>query len=131
MERCQHVSQPGWAVCPTENLNNNTCIEDKSWYGKLRKKLLLTVSKQTSNTAYNRHDLSILEVQRLGEATSVPVSRALYQPIWDKLFIAPPKSSTQACRDPNSRNHLRSVINSVGFLLRLYDDVFPDDPTRP
>jgi hypothetical protein len=122
-----------WAVCPTENLKNKTCIEDTSWQSSLRKRLLVTVSTQLSDTAYSRYDLSILEVRRLGTPASVPVSRALYQPIWDKLLQLPAENATamQACRDPNARNHVRTVIHSLGFLLRLYDDVYPDDPYTP
>ncbi|KAH8897676.1 hypothetical protein GQ53DRAFT_679020 [Thozetella sp. PMI_491] len=117
----------GWQACPT-TLHNKGLCNDTKWRADMTNKVLLTVHRQSATAAYNRRDLTIQDVELTSIAAIEPVYKSLFQPIWDKIFVPPPEGPSTAETD---QVEVRALLFSLSFLLRLYDDVFPDDPFTP
>jgi hypothetical protein len=90
------------------------------------KTVLMTVYKQYATTVYNREDLAIVDVHTTSPPEKEPITASLYWPIWRKIFTPPGNESSAL-----DRIQVDSMLYSLAFLIRLYDDVFPDDPHTP
>jgi hypothetical protein len=85
----------------------------------------MTRYKQYATTAYNRVDFSIQNVT----PTSPPLRESLnatdFTATWDKIFKPTPRSLA------DDITMIKALTFSLGWLLRLYDDYFPDDSHSP
>ena len=93
----------------------------------------MTRYKQYATTAYSGLDFSILNVHPPSPPILEPLNASTYLAIWTKILQSPPLSpstiSTPA-DDPN--NAMTSALTfAITWLLRLYDDVYPDDAHTP
>jgi hypothetical protein len=91
----------------------------------MTEKVLLTAYKQRATTSYNSQDFTILDSRLVGDPEIHPLPVTQYRAIWDKIFI-PNANSTSA-----DRILIESLTWSMGWLLRFYEDDFPDDNTTP
>jgi hypothetical protein len=115
----------GWAACPTRLLGVG-CRNDVSWTQKaMRKKIKVTAFKQFATTAYDRQDFSIINVEKNSEPIVQPLFAADFTATWEKVFS--PKSGSSSTDIMMSN----SLTYSLTWLLRLYDDSFPDDENTP
>ncbi|KXX75179.1 hypothetical protein MMYC01_209621 [Madurella mycetomatis] len=106
------------------------CIADRN--ASIAVTVLLSVTRQNATTTYSRHDLQIRKVSfassSLSEAGAPqPLNRTQFLPIWDKIF----RMSGHPSESETDRIQVRSLLYSLAWLLRLYADVFPDDPFTP
>ncbi|KAK4157408.1 hypothetical protein C8A00DRAFT_11739 [Chaetomidium leptoderma] len=126
----------GWAACPTALYQSASCTTNTTWLTQpLPKKVLMTRYKQYATTAYNGVDFTILNVAPTSPATRETLNATTYLAIWAKLFQPPPPPPPPPLPTGNDPKNDESMVNaltySVTWLLRLYDDVFPDDVHTP
>jgi hypothetical protein len=86
----------------------------------------MTRYKQYATTAYNGVDFSILNVSPTSPPHAEPLNVTTYLATWSKLFQPSPGSQSQ-----NDLAVTNALTYAVTWLLRLYDDVFPDDAHTP
>ena len=91
----------------------------------MRKKIVMTAYKQYATTAYKRKDFSIVNVHPTSELQIQPLDVSDFTATWNKIFI-PSNSSS-----PDDITMINALTFSLSWLLRLYDDVFPDDTNTP
>jgi hypothetical protein len=116
---------PGWAACPIELYQAQECLNSNWTTAAMTEKVLLTAYKQRATTSYNSQDFTILDSRLVGDPEIHPLPVSQYRAIWDKIFI-PNAKSTSA-----DRTLIESLTWSMGWLLRFYEDDFPDDNTTP
>jgi len=109
------------------------CNTHPSWKRDFNYTVLLTVSRRKATTTYSRRDLKIRRVLFSPPDTapeSIPLSRSQFQPIWDRMlrYSAEPRRTNETEMD---RSQIRALAYSLAWLIRLYADVFPDDPFTP
>ncbi|KAH6855437.1 hypothetical protein B0I37DRAFT_442283 [Chaetomium sp. MPI-CAGE-AT-0009] len=131
-----HSLAVGWAACPTPLYQRASCTTDTAWLSApLPKKLLMTRYKQYATTAYNGLDFSILHVTPTSPPYPEKLNASTYLTTWSKIFT-PPNTNTTSTNpaDTTSRTN-RAVTDALTYgttwLLRLYDDTFPDDAHTP
>jgi hypothetical protein len=91
----------------------------------MTEKVLLTSYKQRATTVYHGKNFTILDSQFTGPSSIEPLQASAYRAIWDKIFVANNDSSA------NDRTLIASLTWSLGWLMRLYDDDYPDDHNTP
>ncbi|KAK4247639.1 hypothetical protein C7999DRAFT_14351 [Corynascus novoguineensis] len=117
----------GWAACPTPIYSAGTCLTNTSWLtDPLPKKVLMTRYKQYATTAYNGFDFSILHV----EPTSPPYHESLNASTYWAASAAVTVTTTTTL-PTNDEAVTHALTYGVTRLLRMYDDMFPDDAHTP
>lgn len=115
----------------------------------------MTRYKQYATTAYSGLDFSILNVSPTSPPIPEPLNASTYLATWSKIFQPPPPpppppgpspasldNDNDNSNNSNSQNQTRTQTDNdqamtsaltyaVTWLLRLYDDVFPDDAHTP
>jgi hypothetical protein len=89
----------------------------------------MTRYKQYATTAFNGRDFSILHVEPTSPPQAETLNATTYLDIWTKIFQPP--SSTSSSINENDKSVTNALTYAVTWLLRLYDDVFPDDAHTP
>lgn len=103
-----------------------TCATDTSWTRAPTKiKTAMTAFKQYATTAYKREDFSILNVHLTSELQIQPLNVSDFIAAWNKIFIPTNNSS------PTDITMTNALMFSLTWLLRLYNDIFPDDINTP
>ncbi|KAK0611870.1 hypothetical protein B0T14DRAFT_595235 [Immersiella caudata] len=116
----------GWAVCPYDLYLTQRCLTAPAWMdAPVVDKVLLTAYRQKATTSYHARDFSILHTKPTGNADIHPLDTAEYRAIWDKILIADATSSEE------DKTMINSFTWSLAWLIRLYDDDYPDDSTTP
>ncbi|KAK3387386.1 hypothetical protein B0H63DRAFT_393253 [Podospora didyma] len=98
--------------------------------------VIMTAYKQFATTAYKRADSTILDVSSTSEPELVPLSMSDFTLLW-KMMLVPGSSPVRHRRkhrkdlaNRSSDTLDRAMINSLTFnlawLIRLYDNEFPD-----
>jgi hypothetical protein len=85
---------------------------------------MLTAFWQSATTTYSRQNLSIINTDKTSAAEPYIIGPAVYQAVWDKLFR---DNSTL----PEDISMMKSVMYSLGWYLRLYEDDFSGDQQNP
>ena len=96
----------------------------------------MTRYKQYATTAYNGVDFSILHVTPTSPPYPETLNASTYLAIWSKIFQPPTDSdentTTSATTPHNTDLAMTDALTyATTWLLRLYDDVFPDDAHTP
>jgi hypothetical protein len=86
----------------------------------------MTRYKQYATTAYNGLDFSILNISPTSPPIPETLNATTYLAIWEKIFHPPDQTSNE-----NDIAVINALTYAVTWLLRLYDDVFPDDAHTP
>jgi hypothetical protein len=89
----------------------------------------MTAYKQYASTVYSRHNLSIITTPSpsSGEPpVKIPLNATDYRLLWQRLLVPDPAHSNRL-----DRSLIDSVTFNLAWLLRLYDDEFPDDAHTP
>ena len=122
----------GWAACPTPLYRQSACTSNTTWQltQPLPKKVLMTRYKQYATTAYNGLDFSILNTSPTSPPILEPLNLTTYLAIFSKIFT-PPSLAIEKEGKENDIHMTSSLLYAVTWLLRLYDDVFPDDFHTP
>src|SRR5437762_3262202 len=116
----------GWAACPFDLYNHNRCLNDTNWTtAPMSKKVLLTAYRQRAATLYSSQSFTILDSQMIGDPEIQPLRASEYKAIWSKIFIADSLSSV------DDQTMIASLTWALGWLMRLYDDDYPDDNATP
>ena len=90
----------------------------------------MTRYKQYATTAYNGLDFTILNTTPTSPAIPEPLNITTYLTTWSKVF-QPPDPSSNPSSSQNDLHMTSSLTYATTWLLRLYDDVFPDDTHTP
>ncbi|KAK4041495.1 hypothetical protein C8A01DRAFT_14761 [Parachaetomium inaequale] len=121
----------GWAACPTPLYQTASCTANTTWLANpLPKRVLMTRYKQYATTAYNGLDFSILNVSPTSPAVPETLDATIYLAIWSKIFH-PPDPTSNTSPNENDIAVTNALTYAATWLLRLYDDVFPDDAHTP
>jgi hypothetical protein len=116
----------GWKACPTSLFKYQNCQKNTTWLGSpLVTKILLATYSQNATTAYQQVGSAILNTNRVSEPVLSPLRATDFQATWD--HILQPQPST----DPDSLTMINSLTISLSWVIRLYDDFFPDDHQTP
>ncbi|KAI9772446.1 MAG: hypothetical protein M1840_000649 [Geoglossum simile] len=70
-------------------------------------------------------NFTILDLQMIGDPEIQSLRASEYKEIWDKIFIANSLSSV------DDKTMIASLTWSLGWLMRHYDDDYPDDNATP
>ena len=115
-----------WVTCPTVLLNQKACYSNDSWTREpMRDSLMMTAFKQFATTDYDKPDFSIVNVDPTSDPILQTLHAADFRAAWDAALV-PKNSSTVA-----EVTMINSLTLSLTFLMRLYDDFFPDDTHTP
>jgi hypothetical protein len=91
----------------------------------MKKKIFMTAYKQYATTAYKLEDLSILNVYPTSESQIQQLNASDFTATWNKIFITDNNTSQ------TDITMINALIFSLTWLLRLYDDDFPNDANTP
>jgi hypothetical protein len=91
----------------------------------MNKKISISAFKQYATTDYKREDFSIVNVDLSSEPQIQPLNASDYIAMWEKMFIPTNYSNS------NDLTMMRAFTFSLTWMLRLYDDDFPDDTKTP
>ena len=117
-----NISVLGWAGCPLELYNTNSCNTNRTWTtAPLKWATVMATYKQYATTAYNRQNFSIIDVRPTANLEPMPVNASDYLAIFKKIMIP-----TSAATDPD-RAAIYSLIYTLTWLHRTYRGSFPDD----
>ena len=146
----------GWQACPTALYSQKLChttphAENWQLHAPMPKKILMSRYKQYTTTSYDRVTFNILHVEpgiaptsndtsSSSPSPSEPIfepARSLdYTETWTKIFVPPNNTLSttttgNVTKESYDQTMIKSLTYSVTWLLRLYDDVFPDDAYSP
>ncbi|KAL1841738.1 hypothetical protein VTJ49DRAFT_6652 [Mycothermus thermophilus] len=124
----------GWKACPSSLYGNRACVNDTSWLADpLPKKVLMTRYKQFATTAFSGRDFSIRHVQPTSEPVLERVNASTYLAVLDSLYNPPDSNpgTTRAASYEHDVAMTHAVTYGTTWLIRLYDDIFPDDIHTP
>ena len=117
-----NVSVLGWAGCPQELYNNNSCNTNRTWTtAPLKWATVMATYKQYATTAYNRQNFSIVDVRPTADLEQMPLNASDYMTIFKKIMIP-----TSAATDTD-RAGIDFLIYTLTWLHRTYLGSFPDD----
>jgi len=88
-------------------------------------KVILTAYRQKATTSYHARDFSILHTKPTGNADIHPLDNAEFRAIWNKILMVDSESNEE------DKIMINSFTWSLAWLIRLYDDDYPDDSTTP
>ncbi|GAB1312326.1 hypothetical protein MFIFM68171_02536 [Madurella fahalii] len=101
----------------------------------------MTAYKQFATTAYRRADSRILDVSVTTEPEIVPLNISDYRLLWERMLVPGLSLSHTAnsaeetlvyhSADTLDQDMVNSLTFNLAWLIRLYDDEFPDDINTP
>ncbi|KAL2269322.1 hypothetical protein VTJ83DRAFT_1506 [Remersonia thermophila] len=124
----------GWKACPSRLFQQRACLNDTSWLADpLPKTVLMTRYKQFATTAFSGRDFSIRHVQPTSEPILERVNASTYLAVLNALYNLPDSNpgTTRATSYEHDVAMTHAVAYGTTWLIRLYDDVFPDDIHTP
>lgn len=91
----------------------------------MRTAVLMTTYKQRFTTTYRRADGFIEDAYATSDLELQAVDPSDFIALWDRLFIPTSSSNSQ------DLSMINDITFSLGWLIRLYDDEYPDDVNTP
>jgi len=95
----------------------------------------MTRYKRYATVSYNGNDFTIVNVEPTSPLHPEPLNVTTYLAAFQKLFIPPPPFtadiSTSNTATPIEAHIVNALTYGITWLIRLYDDMFPDDMQTP
>ena len=133
------ANELGWSICPSILREAKSCFSNTTWTYPTQQNTSMLSFKRFATTAYDRRNLSIIDIENITPPTDANVTR--YNPqdfhyIFHTLLAANNIANTTANTTTNTPpsddlTMVFATLYEIGWALRLYAEVFTNDRASP
>jgi hypothetical protein len=113
------IDRSGWAACPLELFDTNTCDTNTTWKrAPMKWTTMMSTYKQFTSTTYDRRNFTIVNAKPTGEPEHIHLNSTEYLNIAKKLMLPSVTSNRQA------NDSIAALTYALTWVHRTYSNTF-------